>query len=423
MCLINLAFVGLIWLADSYTRLTDPFDEFTRQPMPLSLQSLEAKEETFFNDLIMNFRAVDANGILVWNYKHMADESLDLGDQALWHGVTTYMLCLKYKARPTPELAELIIRSARGMMLHQRVAWEDRPRLVRGVRDSVGREFQDDASNDTLTGHVLGLYGLIKCGIPQAAAIGIQLSRSMADSLVDHNMCLTNADGSNTTHGKLVNGLLSDGLNLSVALTVLKLASSTWTGRLDYYEEVYAGLVSKYKQRIPYGHVTLGRWGHDYDAHRPAICYMILADLEKDHDINRLYVKGLMRSWKRERKTRSPWIYYLMRKTMLLDPSDLNGCLIRLAEMEPAQKAYVQQRINSTDEAFWKERGVRFFKRGDNLRSSQPLPLWKMGSQDFFWQRCQYSVDDWLGLTEGQFEHNGVDFLVAYWGLRELKLR
>jgi hypothetical protein len=112
-----------------------------------------------------------------------------------------------------------------------------------------------------------------------------------------------------------------------------------------------------------------------------------------------------------------------MRKIMLLDPADLRECLIRLAEMEPAQKAYVQQRINSTDAAFWKERGVRFFDRGGHLRSSQPLPLWKMGSQDFFWQRCQYSVDDWIGLTEGQFEHNGVDFLVAYWGLKELKLR
>lgn len=423
MLLGNLTYVGLVKFADLYTKLTDPFDDFKRQPMPSSLRSLEEKEDVFFTDLVSNFKAIDANGTIVWNYKRMENGHLDLGDQALWHGVTTYMLCMKYKQRPTTGLTELIIKSARGMMLHQRVAWETRPRLVRGVSDSVGREFQDDASNDTLTGHVLGLYGLVRCGIPEAAAIGVQLARSMADSLIDHKMCLTNADGSPTKHGKLVNGLLADGLNLAVGLTVLKLASSTWYGRLDYYEEVYESLVKKYKQRIPYGHVTLGSWGHDYDAHRPAICYSILADLEKDHDINRLYIKGLMRSWKRERKSRNPWIYYLMRRVMLLDPTDLSGCLIRLAEMEPSQKAYVQQRINSTDEAFWKARGVRFFKRKGKIRSSQPLPLWKMGSQDFFWQRCQYSVDDWIGLTEGQFEHNGVDFLIAYWGFRELKLR
>jgi len=107
---------------------------------------------------------------------------------------------------------------------------------------------------------------------------------------------------------------------------------------------------------------------------------------------------------------------------MLMDPTDWQGCLIRLAEMEVEEKSNVQERKNSIDEAFWKEHGVKFFQYGGNLRASQPLPLWKIGSQDFFWQRCQYSVDDWIGGNPGGQWHNGLDFLVCYWGMKSIKV-
>lgn len=420
MYLVNLLKVGLVKIADKYTELTSPYDEFTRLASPV-IQTPIDQEAAFFSDLIQNFRVVTNDTTIVWNYKRNADGSFDLGDQALWHGITVFMLCLKYSQAPSTELENLIVRSANGMFLHQRTNWEI-PRLVRGVKDSLGREYQDDASNDTLTGHLLGIYGLLKYGPKTSRAQGVTLSRNIANSLISHNYSLTNADGSPTTYGRLEHGVLTDALNLSLLLTALKMASSTLSFMCDDYEKPYQELVAKYKRIIPYGHVTLNTLRHDYDAHRPAVCYSILADLEKDHDVSRLYVKGLMRSWKRERKSRNPWIYYLMRRVMLMDPSDKDGCLIRLNEMDLSYKSPVLERKNSAYENEWKEQGIRFFQYGGHLRASQPLPLWMIGSQDFFWQRCQYSVDDWLGSVPPANEfHNGLDYLVAYWGFKELK--
>ena len=420
MFLLNWFKVGLVKVADYYTAWTWPYDEFTRHAY-FSPHPFDNKEELFFSDLIQNFRVVTNDTTIVWNYKRNANGSFDLGDQALWHGVTTFMLCLKYSQEPTAELENIIVKSANGMMLHQRANWEI-PRLVRGVKDALGREYQDDASNDTLTGHLLGIYGLLKYGPKASRSLGVTLSRNIANSLISHNYCLTNADGSTTKHGRLVYGVLTDALNLSLCLTALKMASSTLSFMCDDYERPYQELVAKHKEIIPYGHVTLGTLRHDYDAHRPAIAYSILADLEKDHDISRLYVQGLMRSWKRERKSRNPWIYYLMRRAMLMDPSDKEGCIVRLAEMDIVYKSPVLERKNSENALAWEKDGIRFFEYGGHLRASQPLPLWMLGSQDFFWQRCQYSVDDWLGSVPPANEfHNGLDYLVAYWGFRELK--
>jgi len=53
------------------------------------------------------------------------------------------------------------------------------------------------------------------------------------------------------------------------------------------------------------------------------------------------------------------------------------------------------------------------------LVADQPLPLWWTGSQDFRWQRCAYSIDDWIGNTTPNQKFFGVDFLIAYWGFKQ----
>jgi len=421
MWLLNWIYVGLVKIADLYARLRSPFDEFTRKANLAVIAPLIEKEQQFFDQLVSRFVVFAENKAIVWNYKRQSNGQFDLGDQALWHGVTTFMLCLRARAVPTAQMYDLVERSANGMLLHQHVNIEEKPRLIRGVADAGGVIYQDDASNDTLTGHLLGIYGLLKYSTGAARQTGVNLARNIADSIIDNNFCLTNLNGEPTTHGKLVNSYLTDGLNLSLCLVALKLASYAYNGMLLDYELPYQMLVKKYKQRIPYGYVTLDQIGHDYDAHRAMIAYSILADLEKDHDTNRLYIQGLIRGWKHDRKARNPWMYYLLRRIMLIDPNDWNGCLQRLAEIEPVNKMFVQERKNSGDEALWKERGIRFFEWRDKTRSSQPLPLWMVGSQDFFWQRSQYSVDEWLGMQPGELEHNGVDFMLCYWGFRELK--
>lgn len=423
MIILNWIYVLLVKLADLYTRFKDPFDEFTRKAVFTQMpDTFAAKEEQFFNQLVSRFMVFAENKAVVWNYVKHSNGTLDLGDQALWHGVTTFMLCLRSRAIPTAQMLDLVERSANGMLLHQRVNVEAKPRLVRGVADANGAIFQDDASNDTLTGHLLGIYGLLKYGIGASRQIGVNLARNIADSIIDNDFNLVNPDGKATTHGKLINGVLTDGLNLSLALVALKLASYSFNGMLAEYEVPYQMLLKKYKQRIPYGYVTLDQIGHDYDAHRAMIVYSILADLETDHDTNRLYIQGLMRGWNHDRKARNPWMYYLLRRVMLMNPEDWNGCLQRLAEMEPIAKMFVQERINSKDAALWEERGIRFFTWRDHLVASQPLPLNLIGSQDFAWQRSAYSVDDYIGATPNTLEHNGVDYMVCYWGFKELKL-
>lgn len=420
---VNYLKVGLIKIADWYTKIRSKFDEFTREPMIAIDEpdnTLIAKEAMFFDHFVSRMQ-LNYGKAVIWNYRWQSDGYIDLGDQALWHGVSTFMLSLRYRYNPTAQMQDLLVRSANGMLLHQRTEVEARPRLVRGVRGEGDAPFQDDASNDTLTGHLLGIYGLLKYGTGAARQTGAVLARNMAESLLDNNFKLTNVDGSVTTYGKLENGYLTDGLNLSLCLVTLKLASYAFGGNVMDYELPYQMLVKKYGPIIPYGYVTLDQIGHDYDAHRAMIAYSILADIEKDHDINRLYVQGLMRGWTHDRKARNPWMYYLLRRIVLMDPADVDGVLTRLSEIEVANQIFVVERVNSKDEKLWNEKGIKFFQWRGALRASQPLPMWMIGSQDFPWQRNQYSVDDWLGRGPGM-EHSGLGFMVAYWGLREIGL-
>jgi hypothetical protein len=57
---------------------------------------------------------------------------------------------------------------------------------------------------------------------------------------------------------------------------------------------------------------------------------------------------------------------------------------------------------------------VESVKWGGNVRAKETLPLNKRGSQDFFWQRNLFSLDEWVGVMKPTVYHSGLDFLLCY---------
>lgn len=393
--------VGGIRVADLLNRLFDPYEEFTRPVNPKYEETLKEKARKFELDMRDFF----------WSEKSVYLYTLpgNSGDQCLWHGMYAAMWSLKYAVTKDVALVSTLEACSDGLWAHQSPRLYT-PRLIRGWR--LDGSYEDEVSNDQASGHLLGIYFLWRYGPVDVREDAQALAASLANELIAHNNCLVNEDGSPTKHGRLENGLKTDPLNLTLALAIYRVAYRLT--RQPLYKQRYDELVKKYRPMIPYANARLLWWEKTHHAHRAAIHYSILCDLEDEHDLHRLYMKGLLRTWSMERKSGNPWIYYLLRRVCLYDPADLENAKKHLAEFTLEDKQYNVERVNSPSE--------ETFKWGKYLRVRQPLPRWKVGSQDFFWQRHLYSADDWAGNLKGDIRHNGGDFLVAYWGLRSLRL-
>ncbi len=405
--MINWLKVVLIRLTDFINRF-EPFDEFTRPVQPKYPETLEDKAIKFENDLERFW----VDGFLQYNLPPNS------GDQCLWHGMYTALSALRYSVKGTEGSLHELKCCVSGLRRHQRRGYEDDARLIRGCR--ADGSFEDEVSNDQATGHLLGIYFLWRYGDIECRAAARDLIAGLADELLDHNYALINAQGQPTKHGQLIQGVKTDPLNLTLCLAILR-AAEAMTHDPAYLWH-YNKLVELYKPILPYANVRLLWWAKTHHAHRAAIHYSILCDLEDEHDIHRLYLKGLIRTWKMERKAASPWIYYLVRRQVLVDPADLQNCLKHLNEMTLEDKRFNAEKINSVNAEFWRERGIKFFKWGKHLRASQPLPRHFIGSQDFHDQRHPYAVDDWVGNGTGNIQHNGMDYLICYYGLKSLRL-
>lgn len=400
--LANVVKVGAIWATDAVNAIYDPFRNFDRPEEPKYFEHLKEKAVKFETDL-QDFWWPTHN---VFLYTLPGNS----GDQALWHGVYTAMLASKYSV--TGALVDITVleEAVKGLLSHQQPLGEPLPRLIRGWREDG--TYEDEVSNDQASGHLLGIYFAWKYGNVACRVAAKTLITGLADELAINSNNLINADGSPTKHGKLENGLYTDPLNLTLLLAIYKLAYEIVGENL--YKIRYDDLCEKYRILIPYAKVKLLWLDEQQAGHRAAIHYTILCDLEKDHDLNRKYLRGLLRVWRISRKGANPWIYFLVRRICLVDPAHENLVRKHLKEFTLEDKQHNAERINST--------GVETFKWGGHLRCRQPLPRWRVGSQDFFWQRHLYSADDWIGNGTGNLRHNGGDFLAAYWGLRSLRI-
>lgn len=396
---VSIMKVLAIWLADLVNLLHDPFEDFTRPEEPKYFELLSEKAVKFDDDM----------GTFYWPdwkiYRYILPTVS--GDQCLWHGVYTAMWALKNSV--TGDHSAQLGACMDGMGAFQLPSGCG-SRLIRGWREDG--TYEDEVSNDQATGHLLGIYFGWKHGDAHCRDRARTLAAGLADELISHDNALVNADGSPTRYGRLENGHLTDPLNLTLCLAVYRVAYQITSDRR--YLDQYDRLCGLYRPLIPYAKVRLLWWDEQPATHRAAIHYSILCDLETDAGLRDRYVRGLLRTWRIASRSANPWVYFLVRRVCLVDPKYLEFARKHLREFTLEDKQRNAERVNS--------HRVETFRWGGVLRARQPLPRWRVGSQDFFWQRHPYSVDDWVGNGEGNVRYNGGDFLAAYWGLRSLAL-
>jgi hypothetical protein len=416
----NIVKVGVIWITDTVNLIWSPFTSFTRSMTLKRPEPLDVKAASF-ETALANF---NHNGIVYDSTISWGNNFDDVGDEALWHGITVAMWGIKYSVTNDPIDLEKIRSGMVGLDLHQTAHGEPVRRLIRGVQDPLNPKtsFIDDVSNDGATGHILGIYYAWKYGDADIKQKATVLVRGIADEILNNNYCLIGPTGAATTYGMLIDGWLTNPMSLTVCLAILKVASAITAD--PKYETTYQDVLSTYGCIDLYKYpkvsfLTFNNWNDD---HRAAIHLSILADLDVAN--NNKFVDGLKRIWKLNKDTGNAWIAYLCGKHFNLTKVDLNPSITRLNEFYAEDENNIQK-INSTNPAVGglgitiKKYVILWFLTG-NLVSTQPLPLWWTGSQDFRWQRCPYSVDDWVGTTTPNQVFFGVDFLIAYWGFKQL---
>jgi len=402
--------VGALKVTDVINNIFDPFEEFIRDAEPID-EFLVLKAERFEDDLLKNFSFFDGK---ILHYRKALTYKDDWADQALFHGCYTAAFAFKHKAVGTTNSRAQLLKCIDGLDMHQMVDREPVRRLVRGF--GPDGSWTDDCSNDSVGGHICGIYFAWLYGDDEIKSRCNNLAMGIADELINNNYCLINADRTPTRFGRLINGLLTDPLRLAHCLTILKVAASTSNQKryIDAYDEVVrkynTGCLSKYaKAKL----VTLDT---RYDTHRAAFLLTILFELEKDEGLKKCYAQGVLRVFDYVKKEGNAWVTFLAHRVAQIDDKHIQQSLKTLKEFSvEAKQAGNIERINSTQADSWKKKGVNFFKWGGKLVASQPLPVHLMGQQEFRWQRDAHSVDDWVGAKSPDTLFNGGDYLVAYW--------
>lgn len=409
--------ITAIKVADKLNTLRDPFDDFTRPVLPKESKKLYELERKFFDDLNQNFwRCI--NCVLtyripldVWGLvPKMELSTLDLGDQALWHGVYTAMLAMRYKIIGEGE--DLLLRAAQGMFLHQTQHGEKQPRLLRGVSDDL-KTWQDDCSNDTATGHLFGIYSLFKWGPISAQPMCKMLASGLATEILTHAHALVDSSGRPTTYGALEQGWKTDPLRISLALAIY--ATAVAICGAQPFADAYKELANQYKNMACYPKVSLWWFDNPNDTHRAAIHLAILSDLTGDP----VYKEGLDRIRKIVAKDGNVWVNALCGSSQALD--DRSQAMKVLSEFTLADKQYNNGKDNSTQEHFSVGTMPYQFHRimwNGTWMANQPLPRWAVRSQDFFWQRNLRSLDVGSAGALADSRFNCGDWLCAYWASR-----
>lgn len=411
----NILKVGVIWVTDVVNRLWSPFKPFTRSFTPKRTELLYNKAAQYEANL-PNFLH---DGIVYDSTLSWGTTFDDVGDEALWHGITVAMWAMKYSVTKASVDLEQIRNGMRGLDLHQTAHGEPVRRLIRGVQDPSDpkNSFIDDVSNDGATGHILGIYYAWLQGDADIKQKADVLVRGIADEVLNNKYCLIGPTGAPTTYGTLINGIKTDPLSLTLCLAILRVAAAITADAK--YQTAYDEVLDIYGAAKLYNYpkvsfLTFNNWNDD---HRAAIHLSILADFDSR------FVKGLERLWKLNKNSGNAWVAYLCGKHFSISTAELLPCIIRMNEFYIEDENNVQK-INSTNPAVatlgikLKKYVILWFMSG-KLVADQPLPLWWTGSQDFRWQRCAYSVDDWIGSTVPNQTFFGVDFLVAYWGFKQ----
>lgn len=369
MPVINLIKVGVIWLCDTINRLYDPFVKAT-YAVPTDLDELE---RMFYQDTALNF-------VHDGEFKYQLPVPFDSGDTALFQGLYVAMMNFKHK-EPTPELQQA--NMALGKLFVD-------GRLIRGVRGDG--TINDTTSNDSATGVLFGLYSIWLRGTWEADAT----IQRWTDSIVADGMALADLNGIPTPYGRLEQGWKTDPLRLTLLLAILALAMRVAPTQFrPHYEQLYR----TYRGLLRYPKVKLLWWDTDYDTHRAAIHLHVLFKLTGD----KIYADGLRRIHRITGKSNNAWVELLCSPALPDEAVDLS--IMHTFDFWRRQKGnvasidYVMPTVN------W----------GGKERSLQAKPIWARGSQEFFWQRNMFSIEEWKGKTVADVRHSGLDFLLVFW--------
>lgn len=399
----GLSFAGRI--TDKY----EPFDDFTRPAMPKNNETLEQKEEKFWDQMMRNF-IINDDTVINYRIPMPHGTPWDVGDQCIWHGVYTAMVCFKFEFTKDQALVPLLENLIQGMWEHQHFHKEAKGRLIRGYRTTDGH-WEDDCSNDSAAGHLLGLWACLTYGPSTVKEKARLLAVSLADELIENDYQLINADGSHTKHGVLIDGFKTDPLRLTLTLAILNLA--------ECHKEI-DDLWCKYGAMVPYAKARFLGWQKFPDDHRAALQLMILVSSKEviPHYRWQACLRGLRKMRKIGLKSGNAWVLALCGMVLgesRKDPIDKEIWQKVLSEYTLEDKEPAVERINSSDWEIWESRGITMTRWGSETVSSQPLPTYLRGSQDFFFQRHPWTIDDWKGAHQPHTLHNGGDFLAAYW--------
>lgn len=366
MILINLIKVGVIRLCDFVNELYSPFEKATYT----GTANLDTLEKQFYTHLQSKFVE---NG----HFKYQLPMPDDHGDAALFQGLYTGLMNL---AKSRNDEAVIAANTALDSYFHNAV-------LVRGVR--ADGTINDTTSNDSATGVLFGLYWRW-CNTEQDETL-----TAWALNLMESNYALTDLNGKPTKFGRLEQGWKTDPLRLTLLLAILALAGKSSNNGVGYRASVaYNKLYRKYKLLLKYPKIKLLWWDTDYDTHRAAIHLNILFNLTGE----KVYLDGLKRIYRITKKENNAWVNLLCFEA---DTSILNSFVF-------------ENRIKGNVES-WNSPYFPGVQWGKHRRSIKALPIAHRGSQEFFWQRNMFSLDEWMDNKEATVFHSGLDFLLAYW--------
>jgi hypothetical protein len=414
MGLIESIKAAAIRATDCANKLNDPFLPFDRPAFTKEQKKLSDLEVEFYQDLVNHFWGCDGQ-VLLHRIPLPPGSPLDTGDQAIWHGVLTAALALRYHLSTDSEQKDTyghLVDASKGLRLHQTAHGEAKPRLIRGISDDL-KTWQDDASNDSATGHLLGIYFGWRFGPETMRPVFAQLAGGLGAELLNHGHALVRADGTPTTYGALEQGWKTDPLRISLALAVYATAASL-TG-VPEFAKAYSDLFARYGKLACYPKVKLWWIDNQNDTHRAAIHLAILADLTIGEPCA-LYCRGLRRIREMTAKEGNVWVNALCGwGTQSGYPDDRDLALKVLSEFTLKDKQFNDGKENYPIPEQFTNAGIRAVKWGDTYRASQPLPRWSVRAQDFFWQRNLRSLDVGSKGAEPDSRLNGGDFLAAYW--------
>jgi hypothetical protein len=281
--------------------------------------------------------------------------------------------------------------------------------LIRGYYPANGAP-NDTTSNDSATGMIMFFYAALRWGTPDVRAKAGALLRLWINSLIAHEGALVDLQGNPTQYGQLDNGLLTDPLRVTAYLAILMLGMTYDSTNVAAHDE-YARVFNLYKPILPYAKVKLLWWDTSYDTHRAAIHLHVLANLTGEG----LYKEGLKRIWRISHKENNAWVYVLVRDALDTRDDALVGRILGTFDFNRRQLGSIESLNPGVPSVSWPPTWVPSLLGSPIERCRYALPISQRGSQDFFWQRCMFSKDEWIGKNWPEPYHSGLDILLCGW--------